>query len=560
MNYLISASVAALVLCLIWGLRQLLRPIPRDELPHRLDSGKDWTWHIPIFSSEAPFFLEPRIQPGAVGHYQNLDEGGIFSESVEILWHTFAWQSGDFHLEATPLGDDDNDMPSTPLSEDVAALALANRYTDGRKVVFPEKRVIGFLGMPTQIQYVAQLNGLPAGRTYTYSIFLNGVLVFASAFTTRKKEGEPFRAVIFGDMGNGSMEQRAIAHAMALPPIQALAADWFTAENEPHGLPYVKPQGADLLVSTGDLVYHHGRFAENLSKFFAIYQNRHPSKETGARFLDHSMLISCIGNHDVAKYDPETLISFDEYPDLMAWFALWSLPMNGPIVGNNITPVHGDEQAKKAALAASYGRYPGMANYSYDYGNTHFLVLDANPCMDWTNAQLRSWVEADLAAVKPGFWKIVILHQPPFTSNIKHQREQRMRFLADIFEAQGVHVVFCGHAHCYERSFPLKFVPHGGICPEAMEPRGYVPGEIIIDETYDGIAQTRANGVIYVVTGGGGAKLDSKTLAPEQVQAFSAKIVADRHTFTVADFGLEKLTIRQLDADAQVMDCFVISR
>ncbi|MBK7750520.1 MAG: hypothetical protein IPI39_25115, partial [Candidatus Obscuribacter sp.] len=41
-----------------------------------------------------------------------------------------------------------------------------------------------------------------------------------------------------------------------------------------------RPRGADLIISAGDNVYHHGRFNEYLSRFFPIYQAQtaHPDR------------------------------------------------------------------------------------------------------------------------------------------------------------------------------------------------------------------------------------------------------------------------------------------
>jgi hypothetical protein len=68
--------------------------------------------------------------------------------------------------------------------------------------------------------------------------------------------------------------------------------------------------------------------------------------------------------------------------------------------------------------------------------------------------------------------------------------------------------------------------------------------------------------VVYVVTGAGGAKLDSKNLQanPDLWQPFTAKLIGDRHTFTVVDFSPEKLSVEQQDAEGAVLDSFVLSR
>ena len=43
-----------------------------------------------------------------------------------------------------------------------------------------------------------------------------------------------------------------------------------------------------------------------------------------------------------------------------------------------------------------------MANYSYDYGDAHFLCLDSNVYVDPTNAALQSWIAAIGSIV--AFW------------------------------------------------------------------------------------------------------------------------------------------------------------
>ena len=57
-----------------------------------------------------------------------------------------------------------------------------------------------------------------------------------------------------------------------------------------------------------------------------------------------------------------------------------------------------------------------MANFSFDYGNAHWVVLDSNPYADWTDSALREWVERDLARAKGATWKFVAFHHPGFNS------------------------------------------------------------------------------------------------------------------------------------------------
>jgi hypothetical protein len=103
--------------------------------------------------------------------------------------------------------------------------------------------------------------------------------------------------------------------------------------------------------------------------------------------------------------------------------------------------------------------YPRMANFSFDYGNAHWTVLDSNPYVDWTNPELRGWAERDLAAARERTWRFVAFHHPGFNSSKAHLNDQQMRLLADVFEAGGVDVVFSGHVQNYQRTYPLRFTP-----------------------------------------------------------------------------------------------------
>lgn len=511
-------------------------------------SGK-YDWESPSFTAEGPFFIKPWLQPGNTPTYQ---ADGL--ESMEILFHT-ASSVGACRVEIQ---------------------ALEGTADERNKVLIyrPEARAFDLTGVKHQVQYVTKLTGLLPGTSYAYKVFFGVDEVFSSTFLTRVPRGEEFRAIIFGDMGSGSPWQKQIAYQMSL---DAAGAKYTLHGDNGQFVVHKMPRGAHLVIATGDMVYHHGRYNEYLSRFFPVYQASVTSPETGASLLDRVMVMPVTGNHDMGKYDPEVLMSFSEYPDLMAYFALFSLPLNGfagdhvlgenekskaggQQVGTNLPPMTGDVQARQALLTAAGDRYPRMANYSYDYGNVHWLCLDANTYMDWTDEKMRAWVRQDLMSVPKGVWKVVVFHHPPFTSNRKHQREQGMRFLADIFEECGVSIVFCGHAHLYERTRPLKFKATHGISNASRNEAGYVSGSITMDPVYDGTVNKRPDGVIYVTTGGGGAKLDSLDIAaaPNKWQPFTAKFVADRHSFTLVDFTRDAIKVKQIDLNGVEVDSFEI--
>ena len=133
-------------------------------------------------------------------------------------------------------------------------------------------------------------------------------------------------------------------------------------------------------------------------------------------------------------------------------------------------------------MGASPG-FPDHAEryYSFDYGPVHFVVLDTElafqgPDLSRRNAQL-AWLDADLAATTQP-WKVAVFHRSPYSAGGEHGSDLAVRdAFGPIFDARGVQLVISAHEHDYERTVPLR------------------------------AGAANAQGVTYVVTGGGGAPL-----------------------------------------------------
>jgi predicted phosphodiesterase len=117
--------------------------------------------------------------------------------------------------------------------------------------------------------------------------------------------------------------------------------------------------------------------------------------------------------------------------------------------------------------------FPGNERwYSFDYGNVHFVALEVDGSSDYApGSEQAVWLENDLAHTGQ-LWKIVFFHVPPYSSG-SHGGDTSVRnALEPVFTRYGVDLVFNGHDHDYERSV--------------------------------------ANGIVYIVAGGGGAPLYGK--------------------------------------------------
>ena len=112
-----------------------------------------------------------------------------------------------------------------------------------------------------------------------------------------------------------------------------------------------------------------------------------------------------------------------------------------------------------------------------------FLALDSNRY----DAEQKTWMRAKLRS--PARCKVAFFHHPLWSSGRGYRnrvRKRRREKIAAILERGGVDLVLNGHVQNYERSKPLR--------------RGRV---------------NRRRGIVYVVTGGGGARLQRVRDSPQ---------------------------------------------
>jgi hypothetical protein len=213
---------------------------------------------------------------------------------------------------------------------------------------------------------------------------------------------------------------------------------------------------------------------------------------------------------------------------------------------------------KTNQLLRNYGKsFFRKTNFSFNWKDQHWVILDANNYADWTLPELRDWLVKDLESASSKKWKFVVFHQPGFNSDNKYCNDQRMRIICPILEAGAVDVVFSGHCHFYQRHRPLFFRP------EEDKPRedGKVPGEFVIDYQFDGVENTLPNGVIYIVTGASGKLVNSDI--KENVETSigsSAVLIDDQHSFTELSFADNHLLMSQVSLSGEVLDSVRIDK
>jgi hypothetical protein len=182
--------------------------------------------------------------------------------------------------------------------------------------------------------------------------------------------------------------------------------------------------------------------------------------------------------------------------------------------------------------------------------------------MDWNNPSLREWVSKDLAAARSATWRIVGLHQPGFNSAREHLTDQWMRTLSPLFEAGKVDIVFGGHVHNYQRSFPLTFAPKPQPDGKPLGPKGEVAGDWTLDKTFGDGATAKPHGVIYIVSGAGGAELynPEQQADPSSWQPFTDKFISEVHSLSVVDIDGKTLRLKQISDTGKQVDTFRIAK
>ncbi len=379
--------------------------------------------------------------------------------------------------------------------------------------------------------YSTEISGINSGAAIQFHVLVNRRGVFDGSCIAPKTGGDKQTFAVFGDIGVGSLPQGAIARQ-------------------------VQKAHPDYAVLTGDLVYGSGTISEYLRNWFPIMNASDLGVISGAALMSSTLVVAAAGNHDLIMSN-----NLGATPDGLGYFIFWSQPLNGPGQSGkpNTTPIQGSQSELTAFRNAAGDNFPRMAQFSFDYGNAHWTMVDANPYMDWTNAELRSWLEKDLAAAKDKQWRFVVLHQAPFTSNWTHMEEQRMRLICDILEKGKVDIVFSGHSHNYERSYPLRFAIDKAVGTKALPT---IPGSLQLDKSFDGKSDSTPDGVIYVVTGAGGAPLTigRHLNVPYKVQPYTQKLIAQPHSFTLCEISGGKLKLRQISAFGLELDSITIDK
>ncbi len=174
--------------------------------------------------------------------------------------------------------------------------------------------------------------------------------------------------------------------------------------------------------------------------------------------------------------------------------------------------------------------------YQFKFGNAQFFMIDSNRNVDPDSEQY-AWLEKNLSE-STATWKFACHHHPPYSSdendygdlwktNKSTRGDTRVRALVPLYEKYKVDIVWNGHIHSYERTWPV----HEGQPVQKDAP-------------------------VYVVTGGGGGGLE--TAGP--VRPFFQNNVKRGHHYVMVYINGSTMEFKAFDLEGNLFDTFSIQK
>jgi hypothetical protein len=250
-------------------------------------------------------------------------------------------------------------------------------------------------------EHVVSVPGLQPLTRYYYEVGTGTAFFVGDAndfFETAPAVGTavPTRIWVIGDSGTANASAAAVRDAY---------------------INFAGTRHTDIWLMLGDNAYNSGTDSEYQNAVFNMYPT----------LLQNTTLWSTRGNHES-----------DAGGTGSTYYNVFTLPRN----------------AEAGGVASGTEAY-----YSFEYGNIHFVCLDAFGSSRSATGPMANWLRSDLASVDRD-WIIAFWHHPPYTkgshnSDTEIELIEMRQNMLPILEDGGVDLVLCGHSHSYERSFLL---------------------------------------------------------------------------------------------------------
>jgi hypothetical protein len=232
------------------------------------------------------------------------------------------------------------------------------------------------------------------------------------------------------------------------------------------------------------------------------------------------------------QYDPAFILHSGDMTDhgcYEEYHPLLFQPIEDVIDHIPFLPCRGNHEGNGDAYRQVFSLPQGDTWYSFDYGNTHFIVLDTT---GWRHerqrddiSRMRVWLDADLSASR-ALWTIAVYHEPSYDLGWRKDDWGHAEFLP-IMRKHGVDVTLSAHAHGYQRLHPMKKAGENELSP-----------------------------VTHIISAGAGASIGHKSLEESGFLAADAR----RFNYMVFDIRGEHLRARVFSEDDDLLDLFELTK
>lgn len=244
---------------------------------------------------------------------------------------------------------------------------------------------------------------------------------------------------------------------------------------------------------------------------------------------------------------------FDMYPELLRQTVVWSTMGNHDVAPAYLEIFTLPTQGEAGGLASGTESY-----YSFDYGNIHFICLNAFREDRSPQGPMLTWLRNDLEQTDSE-WIIAFWHHPPYSrgshnSDFEVELVQMRENAVPILEQYGADLVLGGHSHCYERSFLLQ--GHYGLSstltPDMLVDVG--DGRLDGNGPYRPTSFSPRRGTVYVVAGSSGQVSGGSLNHPAMFVSWNqlGSLVLDIHD--------GRLDAKFLEASGEITDHFTIEK
>jgi 3',5'-cyclic AMP phosphodiesterase CpdA len=232
---------------------------------------------------------------------------------------------------------------------------------------------------------------------------------------------------------------------------------------------------------------------------------------------------------NILRHGPDLLCVAGDMVDcgnsIQEWHDYWFKPLEHLNAAQSVPVVfaRGNHDGEHA-LAYAYSTLPGNESwFAFDFGNTRFVFLDSEADASVAPEQ-RAWLAAELArpATRNAAFRVACFHKPPWSNFWNGGGHTQEPFVINewvpLLERGNVDPVVCGHEHAYTRG--------------------------------------QTNGVLYVVSGGGG------TLDTERVARWPhIQVEHTRHHYDIMAVDGRTLSWQTFDDANRLLDEFsLVSR